>query len=100
MAVDASGNLTADRDARSTDFTGMVRDRIRKIGTTAGQTHAELIGHACEELRTHSTEVIVRAGYAVPVAAWKAIRREVWDEALATSKEMVYEMTTSRSISI
>lgn len=32
MAVDPMGNLIADRDSRSTDYTGMLRDRQRKQG--------------------------------------------------------------------
>jgi hypothetical protein len=81
VAVDASGNLTADRDARSTDFTGLLRDRIRKRGKSAGQTDAQILAATCDALRRHAVESVVKGGYAVPLPSAQAIRRETWEEA-------------------
>lgn len=57
----------------------MIRDRVRKIGTTATQTDARTLAATCDALRTHAVESVVRGGYAVPMAALRAIRREIWD---------------------
>ena len=59
-----------------------------------------MIGRTCDELRTHGTEVIVRAGYAVPVAAWNAIRREAWndgyDSGFAVCADLAQEILNSQ----
>ena len=81
MAVDASGNLVADADGRSVDRTGMLRDKVRSQGQAAGQSDAQVIGYTCDALRTHAVESVIKGGYAVPLPALKAIRREIWGEA-------------------
>ncbi len=78
MAVDASGNLTADQDARSTDHTGMIRDRVRKIGKRAAVSDTQVVARTVDELRTHAVETVIKGGFAVPLAAYNTIRREAW----------------------
>lgn len=80
MAVDSSGNLTADQDGRSVDVTGRVRDRVRKLGQRASQAHTEAIAYTCDQLRQHQAEVTIIAGYAVPLPAMNLIRREAWGQ--------------------
>lgn len=77
MAVDPMGNLVADRDARSTDYTGMLRDRQRKQGI--GQP--AIIRLTLDELADGRDIVTVTNSAGKPRAVhqdtYAAIRREI-----------------------
>ena len=77
MAVDPSGNLIAYRDARSADFTGMQRDRMRKQGI--GQP--AIIRLTLDELADGRDIIIVTNAAGKPRAVhqdvYAAIKREI-----------------------
>jgi hypothetical protein len=77
MAVDSMGNLIADRDAQSTDFTGMQRDRMRKQGIS----QPGIIGLTLDELKTARDIVTVTNASGEPRAVHQdtlvGIKREI-----------------------
>ena len=77
MAVDGNGNLVADHDSRSADWTGMVRDRQRKQGIG----EPAIIRLTVDELRDAREIVMVTNAAGRPRAVhrdtYAGIKREI-----------------------